>query len=81
MIRYGKPDCPHTWRYRFNSLENEFEDECIPVICVTCGAFGCACDVKEYVSNKVFFSEAQKYDANINGKWVNPYVEEILNEL
>jgi hypothetical protein len=28
-----------------------------------------------------FLMKAQKYDANINGKWVNPYVEEILNEL
>jgi len=81
MIRYGKSDCPHTWRYRLSSFGNEFEDECIPVICVDCGAFGCACDVKGYVSNEIFFSEAQRYNANINGKWVNPYVKEKQNEL
>ncbi len=77
---YGREDCNHIWRYRKDS----WEDECVPAICIVCGAFGCLCDYadlnnysnKEFEKiKKIFFDEGVRYDANVNGKWVNPYIE------
>ena len=72
MSRYGKEDCDHIWRYR----KDGWEDECIPMICIECGAFACYCDLydKPKPEKNVFFGEGEKGNANINGKWVNPYV-------
>lgn len=73
MIRYGREGCNHVWRYRKES----WEDECIPAICVECGAFGCGCDFNhDDIPKEIFFGEGQRYDANVNDKWVNPYLEE-----
>lgn len=73
MARYGNPNCDHEWRYR----DEGWEDECIPAICIKCGAFGCRCDMlmhNKLVDKDVFFGESQKGNANINGMWINPYV-------
>ncbi|MEI6296232.1 MAG: hypothetical protein WCO84_01120 [bacterium] len=53
---------------------NGEEYECIPTICIKCGAFGCKCDMKKTVPKETFFKECQEGNANINGEWVNPYV-------
>ena len=71
MSRYGRNNCNHVWRYR----KDGWEEECIPVICVECGAFGCICDVEDRPPREVFFGEAQNGDANINGNWENPCIE------
>lgn len=73
MSRYGIKNCNHIWRYR----NDGWEDECVPAICIECGAFGCKCDMKEAVDKDTFFNEGQNGNANINGKWVNPYVIQI----
>ena len=71
MIRYGREDCEHIWVYR----DFGWEEECMPVICKECGAFGCLCDARkdgftfEEVNNERFVASY-----NINGKWINPYV-------
>lgn len=69
-MRYGRKDCEHEWRFRLNGEEYE----CIPTICIKCGAFGCKCDMKKTVPKETFFKECQEGNANINGEWVNPYV-------
>lgn len=52
------------------------------MVCIKCGALGCACDMvddcggwEKRPSHDVFFREAQTKDANINGQWVNPYIQ------
>jgi hypothetical protein len=70
MIRYGIKDCNHKWRYR----KDGWEEQCIPTICIECGAFGCRCDMKEEFPKDIFFDEGQESNANINGKWVNSYI-------
>jgi hypothetical protein len=84
MIRYGSEDCNHVWRYRKDS----WEEGCVPAVCVECGAFDCACVVFDNVSRKefekvkrIFFDAGINYDANINGKWINPYVKKDENEV
>ena len=82
MIRYGREGCNHVWRYR----EGGWEEQCAPAICIECGAFSCGCDYfnklpsrtspEDYEKAKrIFFDESVRYDANVNGKWINPYVE------
>lgn len=71
MSSYGRENCDHVWRYRKNS----WYEGCTPAICIECGAFGCICDIKGGVSIEIFFKEGQDSDANINGKWKNPYVK------
>lgn len=71
MPDYGRKDCKHVWRYR----KDGWVEECVPAVCIECGAFGCQCDFgDENIPKEVFFGEGQNGDANINGKWVNPYV-------
>jgi hypothetical protein len=70
-VWYGKADCNHVWRYR----EDGWEEGCVPAICIECGAFGCMCDSEHKVPRDIFFNEGQKSNANINGKWINPYVK------
>jgi len=70
MIRYGRKNCKHVWRYR----KDGYEEYCSPVICKECGAFGCSCDVKP-CNNTELFSEEFNSNANINGKWKNPYMK------
>ena len=70
MISYGREDCVHIWRYR----KNGWEEGCAPAICIECGAFACLCDMDILPPKEIFFSEGRESDANINGKWVNPYV-------
>jgi hypothetical protein len=74
MARYGLENCKHVWRYRKDGyLDSSF---CVPTICIECGAFGCECDIENDKPEKdIFFAEGQNSDANINGKWVNPYIE------
>jgi len=75
-IRYGRADCNHKWRYR----KDGHEEECGPAICIKCGAFGCFCDVdRDKVPKDIFFDEGEDGDANINGRWENPYVEKKKN--
>ena len=72
---YGREDCNHVWRYR----KDGWEEECIPSICIKCGAFGCYCDFynkENKPSDDVFFSEGENGNANINGEWINPYIGE-----
>jgi hypothetical protein len=70
-IRYGRKDCDHILR-----ASNGYEEYCSAAICIKCGAMGCFCDAKRTgVSKEVFFKEKYEIDANINGKWENPYVE------
>lgn len=72
-IRYGNDDCNHKWRYRTDG----YEEGCIPAICIECGAFGCQCDITDPApSKKTFFDEGQPEDANINGRWKNPYIKQ-----
>ncbi len=72
MIKYGRSDCVHVWRHR----KEGWVEGCVPAICIECGAFGCQCDMKgEKPTKEIFFDEGQKADANINGKWENPYVK------
>ena len=72
MIRYGKNKCDHKWRYR----KDGWEEGCIPAICLKCGAFGCVCDYeKSTIPAGIFFDEGERGHANINGKWINPYVK------
>jgi len=71
MIRYGRENCNHVLRHR----KDGWEEGCIPVICLKCGAYGCLCDIEIKPSKEVFFGEGQKGDANINGLWVNPYLK------
>jgi len=71
-MRYGKKDCEHVLRHR----KDGWEEGCGPTICIECGAFGCLCDAKEKdVPHDIFFGEGLNGDANINGKWSNPYLE------
>ncbi len=73
-VRYGIKGCRHKWRHRKDGLE----EQCIAIICIKCGAFGCTCDIKKSFSRpsfkKRFYLEGQNGNANINGKWENPYV-------
>lgn len=72
-VRYGRKDCEHVWRHR----KDGWEEECGPVVCIECGAFGCFCDIyknEPIPSKEILFSEGVNGDANTNGKWVNPYV-------
>lgn len=72
MIDYGRKDCEHVWRYR----KYGWVEGCVPAICIECGAFGCVCDIHgPRPPKEIFFGEGQNRDADINGKWVNPYVE------
>jgi len=71
VLRYGREDCKHELRD-----SNGYEEYCSSAICIECGAMGCLCDARRAgVSDKVFFERKYKIDANINGKWENPYVE------
>jgi hypothetical protein len=71
MIRYGRSDCEHVWIYR----KDGWEEECMPIICRKCGAFGCYCDAREKgFSCDDVKKEKLNGDANINGEWINPYV-------
>ncbi|MEK6827328.1 MAG: hypothetical protein AABX99_02475 [Nanoarchaeota archaeon] len=71
VLRYGIKDCDHQLRYRSDG----WEEECVPAICIKCGAFGCGCDAeKAGVSKEVFFKEDYTSVSNPNGKWENPYV-------
>ncbi len=86
MIRYGKDNCAHEWAGR----KNGYEEQCVPVICVKCGAFGCLCDaLEEYdlvnMSDKKIeqitykiLSKSYYPSDNINGQWENPYIGKIL---
>ena len=72
MADYGRKDCNHEWRFR----KGGWVEGCVPAICIECGAFGCQCDIKgEKPSKEIFVGEGQEKDANINGKWDNPYVK------
>lgn len=71
MARYGREDCDHKWRYRLDG----WEEECVPTICIECGAFGCLCDSGRDLPWEVFKAEGQNGNANVNGKWINPYVD------
>lgn len=50
-----------------------WEEGCVPAICKKCGAFGCACNSQ--TQKDIFFSDSYTSNANINGKWENPYVQ------
>jgi len=68
-IRYGETDCKHVWRLR----KDGDEGECAPIICIECGAYGCACDIKHTEEkNNLFNLDGFDGDANINNKWSNP---------
>jgi len=72
MAYYGREDCEHVWRHR----KDGWVEECVPAVCIECGAFGCLHDfIKEDIPEDIFFSEGQDGDANINGSWINPYVK------
>ncbi|MBU1091254.1 hypothetical protein KKA27_00035 [Patescibacteria group bacterium] len=71
-VRYGRKDCEHIWRFR----KDGWEEGCGPAVCVECGAFGCLHDFnRDDIPKDVFFGEGQNGDANINGRWVNPYIK------
>jgi hypothetical protein len=83
MIRYGKNDCVHEWAFR----KDGYEQQCVPTICIKCGAFGCLCDaLEEYnllsmtnkeieqVTHKILLKSYNSFD-NINNRWENPYVK------
>ena len=71
-IRYGREDCEHIWRYRSDG----WEEECVPAICIDCGAFGCGCDSgRARVPKEIFFEGKYTSTSNPNGKWENPYVK------
>lgn len=75
-VRYGREGCNHKWRYR----KDGHEEGCGPAVCIICGAFGCFCDVdRDKVPKDIFFDEGEDGDANINGRWGNPYVEKKKN--
>ncbi|MDD5012194.1 MAG: hypothetical protein PHQ66_00905 [Candidatus Nanoarchaeia archaeon] len=71
MAHYGRKDCEHEWRYR----KDGWEEGCVPAICIECGAFGCMCDIQGKKPSKEIFFDGYNSDANINGKWENPYVK------
>lgn len=78
-IRYGRTDCNHDWVYR----KFGYEEQCAPIVCTICGAFGCACDDLGLRLSDGSFNE-EKWDdmrrrevagnANTSGRWNNPYV-------
>jgi hypothetical protein len=71
VLRYGREDCKHELR-----ASTGYEEYCASAICIDCGAIGCFCDAERAgVSKEVFFEKEYEIDANINGKWKNPYVE------
>lgn len=78
ISEYGRKDCKHEWRY----CPDWYVEECVPTVCIKCGALGCVCDADDSlggyenrIPKEIFFGEQQKKDANINGRWVNPYVK------
>lgn len=78
ISKYGRKGCKHEWRY----CKDHYTEECIPAVCIKCGALGCVCDADDSVGGyenrlprEVFFGEGQSKSANINGQWVNPYVQ------
>jgi len=82
--RYGKRDCGHIWVIR----KDGYEEQCAPMICELCGAFGCHCQLVSQCSIGIAYIDRDKLDmmwkyakthplngnANINGRWINPYV-------
>lgn len=78
ISEYGRKDCKHEWRY----CPDWYVEECIPAVCIKCGALGCVCDAdnsrggyENRLPREIFFGEQQNKDANINGRWINPYVK------
>jgi len=70
-ISYGRSKCNHSWRERTDG----YVEQCCPVVCIECGAFGCSCDVKtKHEKANLRILSGYKGNANINGKWINPYV-------
>jgi hypothetical protein len=78
-MHYGIEGCNHDWKFRTDG----YVEQCIPVVCGECGAFGCYCDMlrdyqargEELPPQEDFFSTGLAGDANPNGKWINPYVK------
>jgi hypothetical protein len=78
-IEYGRGDCQHDFVYR----KEGWLEGCVPAVCLECGAYGCQCDVdfshgsREQTiesARRSFFERGVKGNANINGRWVNPYI-------
>jgi len=68
-MRYGNDDCEHEEVvYRTDG----WEEGCVPAVCYDCGAFGCFHDSD--LEKKAFFDKGVAGNANVNGKWSNPYV-------
>jgi len=83
MIRYGKNDCVMSGHLE----KNGYEEQCVPIICIKCGAFGCLCDaLEEYdllnmsnkeieqITHKILSKSFSSFD-NINNRWENPNVK------
>lgn len=70
MIEYGRLDCDHHWHLTF--LTNSMGDP--PIVCSLCGALAFASDVPCSFLDYYRLSPG----ANLNGLWVNPYIQGIL---
>ena len=78
-MSYGIRDCEHDWVKRTDG----YEEQCMPAVCVKCGAFGCYCDAlrdvfgREERDKKIRDMETRGVagDADTSGQWVNPYVK------
>ncbi|PIT88569.1 MAG: hypothetical protein COU29_02200 [Candidatus Magasanikbacteria bacterium CG10_big_fil_rev_8_21_14_0_10_36_32] len=71
-VRYGKSDCEHDWVFR----QDGYEEGCVPIICLKCGAFGCLCNFPgPRPPAEEFFDRGVKSNTNSNGNWENPYVK------
>ena len=72
--RYGRENCRHLWRIRTDG----YEEYCAPLICVKCGAFACHCVFNKWKtppSFKTLHKGECASNADINGEWINPYIE------
>jgi len=79
-MEYGRINCKHEFRYR----KDGHEEQCLPIICIKCGAYGCYCDAMKYWrDNSINPWTVEKFlqlgefriDSNINGNWNNPYIK------
>ena len=78
-VRYGRKGCRHVWRERIQG----YEEYCWPLVCIKCGAFACGCifnSRKKMPTWKSLRKGGCKGDADVNGKWVNPYVRVQISE-
>ena len=65
MADYGSKDCEHDWVHR----KDGFVEECYPVVCLDCGAFGCLHDTpfQEQLQRVASHETTEKYNVLKDG--------------